>query len=369
MLKEKQTVQNGALLSDKLSIVAGIKKLWRILFRPNNKNMKPLAPTTLQDWIKALDELQLLVQDNREKLDLNNYEKIDINILGACTYLFHADRVLTKIRENFLTFRYRQEQFAQDKKVLTTAEFTQLNQAGQQCYMSIVRLNQYLQKPSIKSLYAESFINEINKLEMESNVLANAMHNFNQVIYRQEAIMQITQLEQNLLQSLMHSHMANKSIVPLNEMIFGGAENTGVSVINLRTKMQKITDPQDIALLNKLIEGYETLRKCYVIARKSVIKDTLDEMGEDVDLLMNEFLQRNEARIYQYLGEIYHKIESLRFSCNRDSRCSRNLAEKTKIVRHQLRRACVKHPLGQEFLKQIAVKSPLLDKASMKPHK
>lgn len=319
---------------------------------PKNAELKS---QTLQDWIKALDDLQLVVQQHREQIDPMRLQSVDMNMLGVCTYLFHTERILNKIREFLLSFRYRQEQLIQEKRTLNFLEYVKVNVAGHKCFRTMVDLYDDLKKPLTKQLYSDAFVAKVHTLEHDANNLMIAMQDFNKYLYRQDAILQITQLEQNLLHTLVQSQLnTNKNIIPLNEMIFGG-ESQELMAGHLRAKMKTLTDLQDVALLEKIIDGYDMLKKCYVIARKSVIKDTLDEIGENIELLIKEITHHNETRIYYHLYCIYHKIESLRFSCNRESRCSRNLADKTKIVRHQFRKACAKHPLGQVFLKQISL--------------
>src|SRR5690242_11438683 len=55
----------------------------------------------LHDWIQAIDILSFLVQSVRKNCDTKSNYEIDLEVLGANTYLFHVDRLLAKIREHF----------------------------------------------------------------------------------------------------------------------------------------------------------------------------------------------------------------------------------------------------------------------------
>jgi hypothetical protein len=179
----------------------------------------------------------------------------------------------------------------------------------------------------------------------------------NQFTYRQEAVLQITQLEQSLIHSLVQSQSPNSPSASFNSLNYQSHGAASTNVENMRAKMKLLTNHQDTQLLERIVEIYDTLKKCYVVARKAVVKDTLDVMAEGIENLIHNLSKEDPDKLLvnNSLSIIFNSIESLRFSANRDSRCSRNLFEKAKVARHQLRKACLTHPMGHSFIKEIAV--------------
>ncbi|HRE31029.1 MAG TPA: hypothetical protein PLD88_03550, partial [Candidatus Berkiella sp.] len=110
----------------------------------------------------------------------------------------------------------------------------------------------------------------------------------------------------------------------------------------------------DAKWLAVFVEMHDMLKKCYVVARKSVIKELLDKMCEHIQNLIAAFKKTNQNPdmdiVFSQLSFIFSNIESIRFNSHRESRCSKNLFEKAKFARQQLRKACQHHPLGREYL-------------------
>lgn len=314
--------------------------------------------STLSDWIRTVDILQPLVQTIRDELDPNRVAKFDLEILGASTYLYHVDRLVVKIREYFLTFRYRLDQYGENNELLRRSEVTQVKKAGLQCYRSMTLLIVLLQKLPHKRIYSEEFISQIHALEIEVSTLANAMRSLNNVAYRQETVHQFTQLEQALIETFSQTNRGGHGLTTQSAMYLSGD--------NLRMRLKEISSPQHLLFISNIIEAHEMLKKCYVVARKAVIKDTLDIIAEHTEQLIAQFSNEtpDKDKVFVHLHYIFNGIESLRFSSNRESRCSRNLFDKAKLARHQLRKACTANPMGQEFLKEIAVKRSALLKSS-----
>jgi hypothetical protein len=310
---------------------------------------------SLKDWMNAVDTLQPLVQSIRANANPADVEDFDLELLGANTYLFHIDRLLVKVREYFINFRYRQEQANDFNELVNKAEYIQAIEAAQQCYHTIINLTTLIQKLPHKKLYSEDFINQIHAFELEVTTLGSSVRMLNKLVYRQEALLQLSALEQDLLQTLGQGQQSTQNTYSFNEI----GSNHGLMYRGdyLRTKSQMISVPEYFTFISSLIDVHDMLKKCYVVARKSVVKDSLDMMSENIEGLIDVLLQNEPEKnlIFNYLAQIFNTVEALRFSTNRESRCSRNLFEKSKLARNQLRKICLKHDIAREFLKTISV--------------
>lgn len=318
--------------------------------------------TTLKDWIKAVDGLILQVQSIRKKIQSNQNQIAEIDFLSVNAYLYHLDRLLVMIRENYLTLRYREEQFNHNKEILSRIEFFQCYEACIQCYQCIIDLGFLLEKlpeSNMSSLYSEDFVRKIHALEIESNALASAMRTLNHFAYRQEAVAQLTKLEQDLFETFVYSRSLelNQGKVVLNNFTIHSPAEYHSDKEYLRSKLSRIARTEDVQLINRIIDVYDVLRRCYVVARKAVIKETLESMAKNIEGITQELEQTtfNKEKALYHLHQIFNNVEALRFSSNRESRCSRHLFEKARAARKELRRACLAHPIGCDFLKEINI--------------
>ncbi|MBS0289872.1 MAG: hypothetical protein JSS07_07565 [Proteobacteria bacterium] len=309
---------------------------------------------TVHEWIQAIDVLALLVQSVRKGVEFKNANEIDLELLGTSTYLFHIDRVLAKIRENFHNIRFSQEQFGDSLYLTTKHEFKQIRQLGERCHQTVLQLTMLIQVLPLKKLYSDEFVRHVHTLELDSAALSSAIRTLNQNAYKTQAMLQLASLEQDLLQSLSQSrHSFHGS--QFNALQHGPMySNEGY----LRTKLQLITDPQNYAFMNGIIEIHQMLKKSYVVARKSAIKEALEKMSQHIESLIHVFSQKDpiENQVSYHLDQLFHGMESLRFSSNHDSRCSKNLFDKTKIAYFQMRKLCQKNPFGMEYLKKYSIK-------------
>jgi hypothetical protein len=313
--------------------------------------------SNIEAWIKALDVLQPLVVTRRKELEPDSEERFNLELLGASTYLFHVDRLVVKMREHFLTLRYRRDQFARQPEVLKKAEFVQTQQICEQTYLTILNITALLQKLPNKRLYSDEFISMIHAFELETASVGSSIRVLNQFAYRQEAYIEIAALEETLRNSFSNNNQLTKAS---SHEMRTYSPYSGTSEY-LRGKVKHISFPAHEEFLIRLVDIYDMLKKCYVVVRKSVIKDTLDQMGESIEQLIVIFQEKeiSQQDAFLHLHEIYNSLESLRFSTNRESRCSRNLFEKARIARHLLRKACISNALGQEFLKEISVRKTM----------
>ena len=318
----------------------------------------PLPPLKTDDPISLVDDLQSLVQKLRKDLDLDSHMKWDLDILAASTYLYHVDRILMKVRENMLTYRYRFDESKNDKELLKQNEFILAADAHANCYIAILNLTTVLKKCSLKQIYTDQVVNPIHTLEIESANLNSAIRSLNQFnlrkeksLLRQETLLQLSALEQNLMQTLSTPPAPPDYVYTHQGVLYSTTEL-------LRNQLKEVALPEDVKWLSTFIETQDMLRKCYVVARKGVINELLDKMSDHIQALITAFNRKNpnEEMIFNYVTSVFNALESIRFNCHRENGCSKNLFEKTKAARQQLRKACQNHPIGREYLNRVALK-------------
>lgn len=307
------------------------------------------------DPLALLDQLQSLVQALRSDLDLDANKQWDLDILAASTYLYHVDRIIVKIRENIITYRYRIEQFKNDIEILKKSEFNSAEVAFANCYIAILNLTKILKKVSLKQIYNDKVVNPIHVLELESANLNTAIRSLNQLSFRhemslrQETLMQLNALEKSLIQTLSS---------PPADYVYTNQGIMYSTTEYLRNQLKEVSLPEDAKWLSAFVEAQDVLKKCYVVARKGVIKELLDKMSDHIQSLVLAFNRKDpkEEDIFMHLTAIFNAIESVRFNSHRENGCSKHLFEKAKTARLQLRKACQQHPLGRVYLNKIAIK-------------
>ncbi len=309
-----------------------------------------------KDWMQAIDIIQPLVQSIRKSIEPQQTDEFDLDLLAANTYLFHVDRLIVKIREYLHQFRYRQEQYHESTPYSYKIEINQAASIAEQCYHTIVQLTALLQRLSNKKLYTQELISQIHALELDTTALGSAIRTLNQSAYKVDSIMQLAALEQDLLQSLTQTKpiYSGAGFVD-NGMHFNLSHTQGEY---LRSKARLIMDPELNKLINGLIDIHEVLKKCYVVARKCFIKDALDTMSHHIECLITSIgtQEINKTEVFYHFNQIFHSVENIRFNTNRESRCSKNLFERSRQAMYSLRKTCQKHPLGLEYLKTFSVK-------------
>ncbi len=331
-----------------------LTKLWQkcktLFARKTDVNgLLPIPSAQSYDPIHLLDELQSLVHKLRRELDLDTQMQWDLDTLAASTYLFHVDRILMKVRENMLNYRFRLDESKDNKAFLNQTEFSYAKETHAHCYIAILNLTTVLKKASLKQIYSDQVVNPIHALELASANLNSAMRAVNQLSLRQETLLQLSALEQNLMQTL--SNPPPDYVYTHQGILYSTTEY-------LRNQLKEITIPEDIKWLSTFIEAQDALKKCYVVARKGVIKELLDKMSDNIQALITALNQRNpdEETIFMNVTAVFNGLESIRFNCHRENGCSKNLFEKVKIARLQLRKACQNHPIGREYLNRMAIK-------------
>lgn len=307
------------------------------------------VPAVSNDPINLLDELQSLVQKFRSELDLDVNVHWDLDTLAASTYLFHVERILMKVRENMLNFRFRFDGSKANQNLVNNAEFTHAKETHAHCYIAILNLTTVLKQSSLKQIYSDRVVNPIHALELASVNLNSAMRAVNQLSLRQETLLQLSALEQNLMQTL--SNPPPDYVYTHQGILYSTTEF-------LRNEVKALTIPEDIKWLNTFIDAQDALKKCYVVARKGVIKELLDKISDNIQALITALNQKNpdEEAIFMNVTAVFNGLESIRFNCHRENGCSKNLFDKVKIARQQLRKACQNHPIGREYLHRMAIK-------------
>lgn len=311
------------------------------------------------EWFLYLDKLKKILIDTRHKINNTPIVNNHWEMLGLQTYLYHIDRVTTKIKEQLYTFKYRYFEFKNKNltSIFTDVPFLQAKRTAQQCHITLIELIEILTTHSIKQLStSESLETYIHALELDSAQLINAVKTLNQFSYQQETMNQLSHLERALIEHLLEDTNRGMGLLPYSEQFSLGTFQSHENPLKL--KVLEIQDKAHQDLVLAMIEAYDMLRKCYVVVRKSVIAETLVNMDQDIERLIQLFEQEtlSEESILLCLHSLYGRIESLRFSTNRESRCSYNLYQKSKLARHEIRTACLKCPIGVKFLKQIALR-------------
>lgn len=173
-----------------------------------------------------------------------------------------------------------------------------------------------------------------------------------QALSQQSVLMQIAQLEKALLCSLSRNEIM---IIPADMDL----KIPGKLQFSFETpkrdwifQLNNISEEEHLVFLFSLMEIHTLLNSCYIISRRLVVKTTVENMAEDIDALLTCFLKKNidNQAVAFHLRNIYNDIESLRFSANRDNRCSRSLLEKTKMARKLFKRACQRDSVAEPFL-------------------
>ncbi len=327
-------------------------------------NDKPCSlKSSFKDWLQAVDVIQPLVHSIRKDIEPQHNDEFDLDLLAANTYLFHVDRLLVKIREYLHQFRYRYEQSHDNTLYSFKVEMNQAANVADQCYLTIVQLTAILQRLGNKKIYSQELISQIHALELDTTALGSAIRTLNQSAYKAESMVQLAALEQELLQSLTQNKPIYSSGTGYvdNNMHFNLSHTQGEY---LRSKANLISDPALNKLINGLIDIHELLKKCYVVARKVFIKEALELMATHIEGLIAAIgsKEQDKKQIFYHFNEIFHSVETIRFNTNRESRCSRNLFEKSRQATMSLRKVCQKHPIGLEYLKAFSVKRATLVK-------
>lgn len=315
--------------------------------------------TYMREWFSAIDSLQSLLLTLKQNYNCLGTKNINLDLLTIHTYLYHIDRLLVTIKEQLYSYQYRVNEFTDLRHSLNEISFLQAKKSAQQCYVTILSIIQTLKFTKLEKLKNnQNFISYVHGLELDTSALVSAIRILNQYACQQKTIRELESLEKSLMDSFINTKPQSQL-----EMLHY-SEQLGLEVVIgskgsfLKDQSSTIKDANHKVFILRLISIFEALKRCYVVARKSTINDALEGMSKNLEKLISIFSQETivESEVIAQLQDFYNSIESIRFSTNRDSRCSQNLFEKAKVARHEMRKVCAHDKYGLAFLKMINFK-------------
>lgn len=311
---------------------------------------------SIKQWFENIDMLSSMIRNLREEADLSRNKDFTIEILGVNTYLFHLERLNVKLREYVYSFKYRIDQHGTNLAFMNKMEVLQFCTGMEHAQQTIQHIKNIVQTCPFKKLYNEDLINSIHALELEVSSIGSALRNLNQVAYQQDLFHhQIGDIENALFQSLEISTQRTTMRV---ENPLPDATQTPIQVERLQMNAFKINQEAKKLFVNKLIESYDLLKKCYVVSRKQIVNQTLVVYSQNINQII-EVMQNDpidKAQFEDHLRNLFNCLESIRFSANHPSRCSKILFEKARAARLMIRSACRTYPQALEYMRKRAVK-------------
>lgn len=285
----------------------------------------------LEGWIVAIEELVLLIRQARYEfsptaLTTTDYDEYDF--FEANSTLYQVDRLANKIREYILVLQSYNRQFSSNSELLKNIEFINANQAGSECYYAIKRFILLFQKLSKEKRLSNEFIAQAQGLELRCSALRQAVWHLNQYVMHYELKSQL-----NKISELSDAdHFSEK----------------------LKLKAREVSSEQDHLLLLNLISIFDLLSHSSAIERSPVVKQILEGLMVNIELVIGEFCRKSIQKdsVFSCLYIIFNQIEALRFIGNRKNQYAKDLFERAKIAKRNLRKACMMHTLGKEFLEK-----------------
>lgn len=325
----------------------------------NNKTTETSLFASYQEWLNAIENLTQLVKTKQSLLEsYDDYKNNELDIIGVTTYLYYIDRLAFRVKEHLLSFQSIKEKENIKNNVTNNQMFRKINTSFQKCHQTVLELTNLLQTAKDRMLFSSQFVNHMNTLEIDSNTLENLIRLFKEYIYEQEIASKNVYLERTLVEF----HINPKTYYNLLERKERKTNLPPQSYLGKETlseKVKMVIEVEDKNLLNHIIENYDALRKCYVVARSAMVKASLDYLHNDIESIIIS-LSRNERDqkvIFDSLRDMFNQVESLRFSANRKSHCSKLLFDKAKEARRNLRKACMHHSLARIFIQESNLSS------------
>lgn len=317
------------------------------------------------EWLRAIDELNVLLSELKRSSD-KHVLALNLKSLSFNTYLCHIDRLLIEIREQLMNYQYRVNEFDKDAEALSDVPFLLAKKTAQQCYITILEITQCLKVNDAKTLHNHrGFIKKLHGLELDASELTSAVRGLTSYSIQKETLEQLAFLEKSLMENLQKGALSTSPVMPYKEHL-GIEDFLGQKSSTLKSHCGNILNDSNRELLVSLIDIYDNLKRCYVVARKSTINITLEHMYESLDdlgiMLAKDQFEQQEFN--NCLGKYYNALVSLRFSTNRDSRCSKNLYEKARCAKQQMRRICIQYAICHPFLETITLRK--IDRLKMR---
>lgn len=315
---------------------------------------------TIQAHLKSLfltiERLNQIVTVAKKSLGTQSHNDMNLETLSIQTYLFHIERLMVQIREYAYHIQYRSNQSDPNNKDVVNL-FGNVIRCTKMCQNSMLKLIELIESKGIRKLSNNSkFFAVVNGLELQASELSSEMRKFNESYFQKESMKELFNIESAFIESFLKSKVTDAGMLNYPNR-YELEVLSKQKCDRLSDRLIQLSDPQHHLLASVLIEVLNDLKKCYVVSRKSVINSTLDAMGEDIESLINVLSQNAHLdNAIFHLNSFYSGLESLYFSTNSDSRCSRNLFDKSRIARRKLRKACSQCDIGIEFLKQISIR-------------
>ncbi len=283
----------------------------------------------INEWINTIEILVPLIRQARynfspNRVSIADYDEYDL--FEANSTLYQVDRLVNKIREYILILQAYNQQFSTSFEVLKNIEFTNANHAGLECYLTMMRLIEIFPALSNEKRLSNDFISQAQALELKCSALRQAVWRLNQFVMNFELKNQLDKISD----LSMASQFSNK----------------------LKVKAKDISNEQNQQFILTLIGIFDILNYSLESVRSEVVKRTMERLYFHIDLLISECLGENiqKEQFFSNLYSVFSQLESLRFCTNRDNHWSRELFDKAKSTKRTLRKACMAHPLGREFL-------------------
>tara|TARA_R110002110_G_scaffold404606_1_gene623089 strand:- start:100019 stop:101113 length:1095 start_codon:yes stop_codon:yes gene_type:complete len=323
---------------------------------------KPQFALELDSLFQSIDALQKIILTIKNGLSSGANHKVDLDMLNIQSYLFHIGRILIQIREQAYHFQYRMSQYEEEDCFSQEMPFQAAHQSIHKCLTTIGMLLNILQKKHISQLRDDKvFFSMVNTLDLNAAEFTSQMRRYNRFCAEKETLNELFNWDKLVLDTFISKSVKLNAMTISNEFDAGTTNRDKQCV--LLTQASAIHEAVYGKLLKDIIDIFHELKKCYVVSRKSVINNTLDGVSDDIQTLITvlKYIHENDNKneAVRLLHSIYSGLESIRFSTNTESRCSRNLFEKSKWARTKLRQACLECDVGQLFLKQISLKKTL----------
>lgn len=311
-----------------------IKKIFSIISRKYRDQEKHIDPhSALEEWILTIEELVLLIRQARYEFSptrLTAVEYDEYDLFEANSILYQVDRLVNKIREYILILQSYNKQFSNNPEVLRNIEFVNANRAGFECYQTMVRLIFLFQKLATEKekRLSNEFISQAQGLEQKCSALRQAVWHLNQYVMHYELKTQLNKLTEL------------SDIARFSE--------------KLKLKAREVSSEQDHFLLLNVIAIFDLLGRSSAVLHTPVVKQTLKGLFVNIELLIGELSRKSIQKdgVFSCLYLIFNQIESLRFVGNRKNIYAKDLFDKAKLAKRSLRKACMEHPLGKEFLEK-----------------
>ncbi len=318
---------------------------------------------TVYDWLKSIEALQVLVYLTRRELEPTVLTSFDWNALSATTYLNHIERLIIKVREYYLAYKHYEEKGFDKLGVAESHELKQYKLACEQSYHTLLNLTQAIKKVLAKESH-EDLSHHLHALELEISGLGSTLRLLTQTLYRQE-VKNDHEDYKKYNTTYIAPLLTSKRESPVY-IDFTSPNSQQITLIcdQLRSEITPIPSLENKKLLLSALEVYEMLLKCYVVARKTVINQSLENFKNGIVILIDEMNKTSlePLRVFAQLDCLFYNIEAISFSTNRESRFSQNMFEKSRLAKRLLRKACNECELGISYLKEHTLYRDVLEK-------